>query len=522
MKPTLSSWLTGHRLVLVLGGYFLAHTVARALGSDSFELDEAELILVGQSLQWGYSGQPPLYHWIQGAVFAALGPGLVGLALVKNSLLFLSYLLFWLTARRMLAGDERLAALVTLSWLFVPQVVWESQRDLSHSVAVLTAASATLYVATRLLESRTLGGYLAYGLVLGLGVLAKYNFIPFALALNGALLLSGRGRALILDRRILLTAVLVIAVTLPHLTWVAHDPATSLHAFGKLTPGEESGPLLALGRIALAGVAFLTPLWLIYLLLFPRVVAALRPRAPSGHRREAGVPLGAYLAIVTVLLVVGAGGGWLTDFKDRWMQPLLFVFPLYFFLHASPDTVTEAAARRFVALAAGVAVVVFLAMALRAPLGAWLEMPTRRNMPFDAVAAALRGAGFEGGLIVASRAWLAGNLLYRFPGSRATVPAFSLEDVCAGEDTAPDRPALLVWEVRGSPRMPEALGQAFSACRPSAVLAPALRYLSVDVPGRKEPVCLGVVLVGVVAERAGPGGGGDAPLLRESCDAARG
>lgn len=487
-----SPW-TGPRLPWLIGAYFAAHAVARALGSSSLEMDEAEQVLLTQALQWGYSGQPPLYVWLQALVFSVLGPGLVGIALLKNGLLLASYLLIWLTARRALAGDDRLAGLVALSWLFVPQIVWESQRDLSHSVTVLTLASATLYAVSRGLASRGLGWYALYGVLLALGLLSKYNYVVFAAALNGALLLDPRARALVLDPRVLLTLAVALALAGPHLLWVAQHPDIALDSGRKLAPGGEAGALLALGRVAWAALAFLTPLWAVYLLFFPRVFPALLGR--DGARPAGGLPLGAYLGTLAGLLAAGAVTGALGDFKDRWMQPLLFVTPLYFFLHAA-GRVSERGVRGFTVLAAGVAGTVLLVMAFRAPIGAAVGLPSRLNVPFDELAATLRDAGFGGGLVVASSAWVGGNLLARFPGSVAAVPGLALTDVCRAGD--PGR-AVLVWEVRRSAAMPHDLAGTLAACRPdgAGALAPP-RYVTLELAGSAERKCFGVATAGFV------------------------
>lgn len=132
------------RVPLVLGIHFGCHLLIRLAISDTLTLDEAEQVLVSQAFQWGYSGQPPLYAWLQHVLFLVLGRNLFALAFLKNGLLFLAYLFFWLSARRLWPDRRELTSLAVLSWLLIPQIVWEAQRDLSHSVMVLTMASASL------------------------------------------------------------------------------------------------------------------------------------------------------------------------------------------------------------------------------------------------------------------------------------------------------------------------------------------------------------------------------------------
>ena len=95
-------------LLLLL--YFGAHIVSRTLVSDALELDEAEQALWTQQLAAGYGTQPPLYTWLQWAVFQVAGVSVLSLSLLKNTLLASTYAFVWLTARRFMAAPLALLA----------------------------------------------------------------------------------------------------------------------------------------------------------------------------------------------------------------------------------------------------------------------------------------------------------------------------------------------------------------------------------------------------------------------------
>ena len=76
------------------------------------------------------------------------GNGVVALALFKNSLLLAS-LVFTYLAVREIVDDERVALVAMFSMLLFPQITWESQRDLTHSVLATALAAATFFVALR-------------------------------------------------------------------------------------------------------------------------------------------------------------------------------------------------------------------------------------------------------------------------------------------------------------------------------------------------------------------------------------
>src|SRR5512145_2185867 len=94
------------RVLLATVAYFLLHVVIRVLVSGSTELDEAEQVLLTQHLAWGYGSQPPLYTWLQSALFHLFGPGVFPLALLKNALLLSLYIFTFLTTREM-TGEDR-------------------------------------------------------------------------------------------------------------------------------------------------------------------------------------------------------------------------------------------------------------------------------------------------------------------------------------------------------------------------------------------------------------------------------
>ena len=147
------------------------HLVFRCFVSDSIELDEAEQLLLTQDLRLGYKSQPPLYTWLLSGVFSLVGTNVFALALVKNSLLFLTYF-FVYSSTKEITNDENRSLIAMVSLLLIPQIFWESQRDLTHSVLGTTVAACTLFVAVRLLKTGKVKYYALFGLC------AEQEFCP--------------------------------------------------------------------------------------------------------------------------------------------------------------------------------------------------------------------------------------------------------------------------------------------------------------------------------------------------------
>lgn len=417
------------RWLLALAVYLGAQVLVRLWTGDALELDEAEQVLWTQRLALGYGTQPPLYTWLQRGVFELVGVSVLGLTLLKHALLALTYLFTFAAARTLMPVP--LAALASASMLLIPQIGWESHRDLTHTVACTTMAAAAWWAVLALRERPTPARFAALGLAAGLGVLAKYSFVAVALALWLALATAPETRRLALHRGMALAAAVAAAVVAPHALWLAGNLAQAtggtLEKMGTaaaLPWGE--GVLRGLGRLALVTVAFLTPLWIVLAVLFVR----------RGWRDDV-VPgpgcglLRRYVAAVFALLLGLVIAGALTHLKARWLQPFLFVAPLAFFACA-PHLARHPRLpllRRVIALWA---VLLVAAMAARAPLDGWRGTPDELNVPARALAQALRDAGYDGRPIVTSDATLGGVLRLQFaPAPVAVVGREPLPDAAA-------------------------------------------------------------------------------------------
>lgn len=410
-----------HWFILGLLLYFALHTVIRATGAAALEPDESELVILSQWWLPGYTNQPPLYVWLQAAAFGVLGLNLAALSILKNALLFLAYLFSFLAARR-LCPDARRAMLATLSLVLIGQVAWEAQRDLSHSVIVVTVAAASLYTLLRWLDRPSIGGYLLLGLLFGLGVLSKYNYLLFASAACLALLSTTRGRRLLFDWRIALSLLAAAVVVSPHVFWLLSDRgmATGAGALQKLDFGAGAWPFSGLGSLAVAVLDFLAPWWLVMLLVF-RLDFVRALGGPSSL--DSGFPLRRYLLFLFALLLLLALLG-AAQFKARWMLPLLLVMPLYVFAALEARVLTRVRVRVYAAACLAAAALVLSASVWR--LQDWPISAGRHALAYtyDKIAADAVEQGFGRGMIVAEPESLraAGSLRLRFPDSAMVVP----------------------------------------------------------------------------------------------------
>ncbi|MET0964626.1 MAG: glycosyltransferase family 39 protein [Noviherbaspirillum sp.] len=402
--------------IVICASYFLLHLLLRLSLSDTLDLDEAEQAFEAQQLRMGYGTQPPLYNWLQWLVFQVFGFNLFSLSVLKNLLLFATYVGMFRLARPRLGVDGAMA--VSASLLLIPQIAWESQRDLTHSVLLTSLACMTLASYFALLRRPTAMRYALFGLLIGLGLQTKYNFIIFAAGLMAANLLTVQHREIFWNRKVWIAASLALLCFLPHGLWIlGHVELAVGGTVRKMSEGARPSYLgnvgSGLGSMFLAALAFLTPLWLIYAWVCRRSFAKAAVDWRNPEARFFLCLYGAFFACILILVLSGE----LSKVKDRWMQPLLFSAPLAFFV-ILPAFADRLAFNRILRTAAVVALVILAAFPLRVYLAPLTGKSARAHHPYPELSEEIVRRFPRAGTVIASEKLIAGNLHFHQPRLR--------------------------------------------------------------------------------------------------------
>ncbi|MGR3499885.1 MAG: ArnT family glycosyltransferase [Limimaricola soesokkakensis] len=385
-----------------------AQVAWRFAQGPSLELDEAEAFYHARHLALGYNAQPPLYFWLQWAVFQVAGEGILALALLKNALLAMGGLALYAMLRRLRPPFE--AGLAVMALGLLPQVLWEAQRALTHSVLAISLSLVILALADRVLRDpgrAGLGVWLAFGIAAGLGVISKWNVALLPAAIAVAALIRAEWRARISPTGALLAIAAASAAVAAPLWWVAGNLATasgSLHKLGI----EATAPLLrafeGLGSLAAAWLAFCG----LVILVVVGIAIATRAR-PRWRPDEQARLMIAVMLTGAALLAVGLVAGGATEVKDRWLLPVaLFAGPLVALW--AIDRLGPSGQRR---LGVGLAGLWTLAFALL-PISGWVD-PGYRGADFPGWAAEIEAAHPDLPIVTDSM-WAAGNLSMMLPG----------------------------------------------------------------------------------------------------------
>lgn len=406
----------------LFAAYFAAQALLRITLGDRVNIDEAEALLWAQSLDWGYGPQPPLYIWLQGAIFAVTGPGVTGLAVMKALVLWGIMASGFTLARRWVTPDRiALAGLATLALLWLPELSWESQRIRTHNTLAALIAMLCVLVLLHLRARPRASGFALLGTLFGLGLLAKWNFGILIPALLGALLLSPGGARVLLRPAALWLLLLPLVLIAPTGLWMLNNPEIALASMGKLGLTADQGPAWRLWLATFANNALqFAGLPALVLGLFALV--GRRPaNLPEPARAEMRlVWLGVTIALGLVFLTGLASGA--TRMNARWFLPLaLPLLPLFGVRVAA--RLGPRARMIFAALSATLAALLLVAsgvMLTRDP-----PLPGR---PLPEMAAALPQTGAD--QVILAPVALAANLSLLAPERHITDAALLLAGPC--------------------------------------------------------------------------------------------
>lgn len=431
-------------VILLLAAYFCLEFVVRMLMPHSMRYDESQQAFFSQWLTVGYDSQPPLYNWVQTTFVSVFGLSLAIISIVKNLVLFLVYLSYYRLARLVLT-DKLFAVIATLSLLTIPQLFWEAQRDLTHTVAQMLTINLFLYGVIRTLKSPSWTSYLITGVALGLGMLSKYNFALLAAATIVAVWLHPMGRARLFDKRFVVTVLIALIVFLPHGLWLIHN--LGLASGRTLGIMEQDAPKSAWAKLIQGPIEFLKltiviclPTLAVYGLVFGKGIFGNLRRSNEWTRFLATIFI--VIAILILVLILGIG---MTAMRDRWLLPFLFLLPIYLCLKMEiAGLKAEDFARRFVYIPLAMMLLIPTALLTRVTVPKLFGSYEAYNVPYaDFVNQIVTAEGKRPGLVMTDD-WLpAGNLRLQLPD----VPVISMffANLSLPYEWGADRPILLAW-----------------------------------------------------------------------------
>lgn len=439
-------FLSPRNFFLILLIYFALQTIIRTLISGTVDLDESEQLILTQKFAWGYGSQPPLYTWLQMLFFKTFGVSVFALALLKNLFLLSIYVLTYFNVR-LITRSSVCGMLGAISILLLPQVSWESQRDLTHSVLASALVVATLFVVLRLRE-KSWRDYAIFGVCAGLGILSKYNYAAFLFGLVLSALTIPRFRPLVLNKRMLLSLVVCLAILCPHLLWAFGDRELLTTTTYKFHQQQENNFIkvaaTGLGHLFVAVISHTAPMLLIFAVIFRKGIfskTSLKQKDDFALlilRKYLYILAGLILAVLVLRI---------TGFKDRWFEPIFISLPLLLFAFAK-NWIERTHVKQIFILGGIIALAVLILIPGRILFAESVGFTQLLNAPFAKMKNELSAKLPPDALILAESKWLGGNIRLQFPGRNVVTPEL------AKLFPATNRSCVVIWDATkdGSPR----------------------------------------------------------------------
>ena len=450
------SWLARPSAVLwLIGLYLLLHFLLRLLLSPTLGLDDAEQILFAQQWDVGYRfRQPPLFTWLLMPVIDLAGPGILAVSITRYGLLALTFTLFYLTAR-LCFRDARIAALSVFSFTLIYVFAYFAHHDLTHTTALGALIAAALYGFVRLAKKPSLLAYLLLGLIFGLGMLAKWNFIMLAAGLPLTCLLLPAWRHLVLTWKLLAAIAVMVLVTMPTALWMLEHGQSVQGVSSNILGSQNTIPSLSMmtegaSALLISTILFPLPFLPLFFLIFQDSFRAGSTCADQPQDLSLDTPPPSFFGwLILVVLALHAAlipifGA--IEFTERWLHPALMALPLFLFGILERGRPAGPRIAGYLAIIAILVAVSLGARLYRYERGADDCSRCREFAPFAELAVELRAKGFSKGTIIAYGMHMGGNFKMLFAESRVIDPAFPLALWPASRT---DGDCLLVWRGDG-------------------------------------------------------------------------
>ncbi|MEH6681605.1 MAG: glycosyltransferase family 39 protein [Sediminicola sp.] len=247
-----------HKKVVVLAVLACISIVAISFMKDALELEDAEQAYYSQWWRWGYDDQPPLYTWIQIVFNSIFGVSRLSLSLVRG-LVFGGTLLSLYRLAFSYLGQGRAVFLVVASLSLVPLFIDFTFRRLSHTSLMCLVVVLTYLMLWKLLRSRSLQNYVLLGLIIGAGLLTKYNYVLVLVAVMVAMPFHRGIQKMLWHRYMFVTVALVVLCIAPHMIWLWTNESNWAHLGSniQLKTGINGTSLPLLGPLATLVLALL-------------------------------------------------------------------------------------------------------------------------------------------------------------------------------------------------------------------------------------------------------------------------
>jgi hypothetical protein len=358
IDPETPFWARRRNVYLVCVVWHVAYAILAIFTRSALGYDDALEAYHVQSLEWSYTPRnPSLYDWMLYGLDRLTGSTAYSAPPLNYAWMLACALLLYELARRVI-DDIRMQALSVYSLSLLWTIGFNFHPILTHSKVMIAVMAATLLVVHSIGERRTLSKYVLLGILIPLGLLAKYAYGVFLGALFLSALTQRKYRTAILDTRLLLTvaiAVLPIAALLAIET--SKSQAIVVTTMGIVKTGQDASLFEKAMQFGRAITLFCMPFGVFFAWLYLRTD---RSEQRLGARDDSFLRLnGLVLLIGAAVMLFWAFGIGSSQLRPRYFLCVFLTFPFFAFMVLDQYRLPPRPARTYTALTVAMAAAIF-------------------------------------------------------------------------------------------------------------------------------------------------------------------
>ncbi len=332
--PSAPWWATPTGVAVIVGLWALIHGAISVFMEGAINVDDSIESYLVQSFEISYVPRnPPVFDWLLWAIQRVTGPGPLSFALLRYGLLFACAMLVYRVARHALT-DPRLQALAVFSLSCLWVVGYHSHRILTHSNVMIVAIAGFMLTLMAIARgSRSPWLYAGLGGWIVVGVVGKFGFFAFFIALFLAAMLEPSFRRAFLNPRFGIT-VLVAAVPIGLYALALHLLKQDVvAATADVVAGDPAARMFkVLDTFISAWVGYLLPFLGLAALVFLPWNRGEGAREGTSEQASIRHILRSLILIGTIGTLIGVLAMGSTSLRDRYFHVFFLFAPVYVFM----------------------------------------------------------------------------------------------------------------------------------------------------------------------------------------------
>ncbi len=409
--------------LLILISYIFFHVLIRLLLSQTLQVDDAEQIRLSQEFLFGYPiPQPPMYSWFSWGMFQIFGSGLFALTLLKYIIISLTFWFTWLVSGQLFQHLQT-RYITTFSYLLMPSFAWHMHQGFTHTILLGFGIILTLHALLSLKENNSIKNYLYFGLVLGIGLMAKYSFLLFIVPLFTSAVSIASFRKIITNQKILLTIGIFVLIIGPHAFWLSQHHQEIFSSIDQKLQVTSDNTLVDRFKSAwqfyTAAIAFVVPFALVFLINSWR---RLFNTDKQLTKQDNILLLNRFYWAIIISVIVLVLFVSMPHFKVRWFHPLMMIFPLWMMIRIErQELLSKSIIRWFSTILIIFTFLILSIRLLQVTIGPNLGNYGRLNIPIHGTLNKLDNSLLDSSTLKTNDAFLGAHLLSKYPNSTVVI-----------------------------------------------------------------------------------------------------